>query len=134
MRARCCGQGPKAQNAAQPRVKNQAALRTAITATATVRRGNFRDLKLSSCVSLVEYTAPKLRSSIGSLTELRLKANSTVGTFRSSLVYIEVMWVSLRPRRRRPRMAARILGLVLLAGVFALTSTPVCGSALDVDP
>lgn len=31
-------------------------------------------------------------------------------------------------------MAARLLALVLLAGVFALTSTPVCGSALDVDP
>ncbi len=31
-------------------------------------------------------------------------------------------------------MTARLLALVLLAGVFALTSTPVCGSALDIDP
>ena len=31
-------------------------------------------------------------------------------------------------------MAARLLRLVLLVGVFALTSTPVCGSVLDIDP
>lgn len=31
-------------------------------------------------------------------------------------------------------MAARLLGLILLAGVVALTSTPVCGSVVDVDP
>jgi len=50
-----------------------------------------------------------------------------------SLVYTRCMGV-LAPRRRQHRMAARLLGLVLLAGVFTLTSTPVCGSALDIDP
>jgi len=50
-----------------------------------------------------------------------------------SLKYTHCMGV-LGLRRRQHRMAARVLGLVLLAGVFALTSTPVCGSALDVDP
>jgi|SRR5436309_856725 len=49
------------------------------------------------------------------------------------LVYTHCMTV-LGLRRRQHRMAARLLALVLLAGVFALTSTPVCGSALDVDP
>jgi hypothetical protein len=52
---------------------------------------------------------------------------------RFSLVYTQRMAV-LGPRRRQHRMAARLLGLVLLAAVFALTSTPVCGNALDIDP
>ena len=52
---------------------------------------------------------------------------------RLSLVYTHCMTVP-GLRRRQHRMAARLLALVLLAGVFALTSTPVCGSALDVDP
>ena len=34
---------------------------------------------------------------------------------------------------RRP-LGARILALVLLAGVFGLTSAPVCGSPVNVDP
>jgi hypothetical protein len=50
-----------------------------------------------------------------------------------SLVYTQRMAV-LGPRRRQHRMAARLMGLVLLAAVFALTSTPVCGSVLDIDP
>ena len=50
-----------------------------------------------------------------------------------SLVYTHRMGL-LGPRRRQHRKAARLLALVLLAGVFALTSTPVCGSVLDIDP
>ena len=52
---------------------------------------------------------------------------------RVSLVYTQRM-VVLGSRRRQHQMAARLLGVVLLAAVFALTSTPVCGNALDVDP
>jgi hypothetical protein len=40
--------------------------------------------------------------------------------------------LELRPSRRPA--GARILALVVLAGVFGLTSTPVCGSPVDVDP
>jgi hypothetical protein len=37
-------------------------------------------------------------------------------------------------RRRQHRIVIRLMGLVLLGAVFALTSTPVCGSVLDIDP
>lgn len=57
----------------------------------------------------------------------------TCGGQGLSLVYTGVMWDLLRRRRHR-HIAARLLGLVLLVGVFGLTSMPVCGSALDVDP
>jgi hypothetical protein len=55
------------------------------------------------------------------------------GVQRCSLMYTHCMAV-LGLRRRQHRLAARLLALVLLAGVFVLTSTPVCGSALDIDP
>src|SRR5271167_1822657 len=50
-----------------------------------------------------------------------------------SLVYTYRM-VVIALRRRQHRIATRLLVLVLLGAVFALTSTPVCGSVLDIDP
>lgn len=52
----------------------------------------------------------------------------------------QVHWVTLQlmlshPRRRnRGRLETRIVGLVLLTGLFTLTSTPVCGAPVNLDP